>query len=147
MPKPRAAQSGPRASASQSPALNNAAPADGPGALEAELRDKERQLGANHVEVAETCSALAIVHNQNGDHEAARPLYERALRIWEAAKGPDCADVAHTLTDLAVLHLEQGNDEIGRPLLERALAIQERELGPDHPDVEAIRAVLEGDEE
>ena len=44
---------------------------------------------------------------QAGDYARAQPLYEKALRIWEAALGPEHPDVAHTLTDLAVLHLEQ----------------------------------------
>lgn len=48
--------------------------------------------------MAEACSNLAILYNQNGDYARAKPLYERALRIWEKVKGPDCADVAHTLT-------------------------------------------------
>lgn len=119
--------------------------ADDPASYARELRKRERELGPDHVEVAEMCSNLAILYNQNGDYADAQPLYERALRIWEKTKGPDCPDVAHTLTDLAVLYLEQGDDDRGKPLLERALAIQERELGPDHPDVQAIRDVLESE--
>ena len=58
-------------------------------------------------QIAEGCSNLAIMYNQQGEHARAQPLYERALAIWEAAYGPNHPDVAHTLTDLAVLHLEQ----------------------------------------
>ncbi|KAF6260813.1 flagellar associated protein [Scenedesmus sp. NREL 46B-D3] len=57
--------------------------------------------------VAESCSNLAILYNQQGDYAAAQPLYERALAIYEATYGPNHQEVAHTLTDLAVLHLEQ----------------------------------------
>jgi centrosomal protein CEP104 len=42
-----------------------------------------------------------------GDYGAAQPLYERALRVYEASYGSNHQEVAHTLTDLAVLHLEQ----------------------------------------
>ncbi|KIZ03119.1 Nephrocystin-3 [Monoraphidium neglectum] len=115
---------------------------DDPAPFEAELRSREKQYGANHPAVAESCSNLAILFNQRGEYGRAQPLYERALRIYEGSYGPDHQEVAHTLTDLAVLHLEQGEDEVGRPLLERALDIQERALGPDHPDVVAIRDVL-----
>ena len=60
-----------------------------------------------HPDLADCLSNLAILANARGDYGRAQPLYERALRIYEAAHGPDHADVAHTLTDLAVLHLEQ----------------------------------------
>lgn len=59
------------------------------------------------VQVAVSLSNLAILHNQRGDYDLAQPLYERALKIFEANFGEHDANVAHTLTDLAVLHLEQ----------------------------------------
>lgn len=72
-----------------------------------ELHQRERSLGSDHVDVAESCSNLAILYNQRGDTSKALPLYERALKIYEKSYGPNHAEVAHTLTDLAVLHLEQ----------------------------------------
>jgi len=117
-----------------------------PEAYERELSQREAELGPEHPDVAESLSNLAILYNQQGQHEKALPLYERALAIWERTQGPDSSDVAHTLTDLAVLHLEQGRDDEGRPLLERALEIQRNNLGDDHPDVIAILEVLESDE-
>jgi len=56
----------------------------------------------DHPRVAETCSNLAILYNQQGAADDALPLYERALQIYEKAYGPNHSDVAHTLTDLAV---------------------------------------------
>ncbi|MEW5308551.1 MAG: hypothetical protein WDW38_000501 [Sanguina aurantia] len=116
--------------------------ADDPAPFLEELQQRERSLGGDHADVAESCSNLAILYNQRGDTAKALPLYERALKIYEKSYGPHHAEVAHTLTDLAVLHLEQGRDTVGRPLLERALAIQTKALGPDHPDVVAIKDVL-----
>lgn len=81
--------------------------AEDPGPFIAELAAREQQYGPNHPAVAESCSNLAILHNQKGDYAAALPLYERALAIYEANYGPNHQEVAHTLTDLAVLHLEQ----------------------------------------
>ncbi|WIA42558.1 hypothetical protein OEZ86_008540 [Tetradesmus obliquus] len=124
----------------QQPALG--LEAEDPAPFVAELKAREQQYGQRHPAVAESCSNLAILYNQQGDYAAAQPLYERALAIYEATYGPNHQEVAHTLTDLAVLHLEQGHDAVGRPLLERALAIQEAALGPSHPDVMAIRDVL-----
>ncbi|MEW5298759.1 MAG: hypothetical protein WDW36_001843 [Sanguina aurantia] len=123
------------------PQQSQAAP-DDPAPFLEELQQRERSLGGDHADVAESCSNLAILYNQRGDTAKALPLYERALKIYEKSYGPHHAEVAHTLTDLAVLHLEQGRDTVGRPLLERALAIQTKALGPDHPDVVAIKDVL-----
>lgn len=81
--------------------------AEDPAPFIAELSAREQQYGPNHPAVAESCSNLAILHNQKGDYAAALPLYERALAIYEANYGPNHQEVAHTLTDLAVLHLEQ----------------------------------------
>jgi len=119
---------------------------DDPSVYERELAQREKDLGPEHPDVAESLSNLAILYNQQGDYDKAQPLYERALTIWERVQGPNSSDVAHTLTDLAVLHLEQGRDEVGRPLLERALEIQRQNLGDDHPDVIAILEVLESEE-
>lgn len=81
--------------------------AEDPAPFMAELTAREQQYGPNHPAVAESCSNLAILFNQKGDYNAALPLYERALAIYEANYGPNHQEVAHTLTDLAVLHLEQ----------------------------------------
>ena len=80
---------------------------DDPKPYLAELANREKQFGKDHPRVAETCSNLAILYNQQGQAKKALPLYERALAIYEKAHGPEHPDVAHTLTDLAVLHLEQ----------------------------------------
>jgi tetratricopeptide (TPR) repeat protein len=69
-----------------------------------------------------------------GDFAAARPLYERALAIFEKALGPDHPDTATTLNNLAFLLRAQGDFAAARPLAERARAIREKALGPDHPD-------------
>ena len=107
--------------------------------------EQEQKHGPNHALVAQALSDLAVLHNELGRAEEARPLFERALVIWEGdpAFGPEHSDVAQTLTDLAVLHIESGRHGEGRPLLERAMAIQEKALGAHHPDVEAIRDVLQ----
>ena len=40
---------------------------DDPAPFEAELKQREKALGANHPDVAESCSNLAILYNQKGD--------------------------------------------------------------------------------
>jgi tetratricopeptide (TPR) repeat protein len=63
----------------------------------------------------------------------ARPLYERALAIYETALGPEHPNTATSLNNLAYLLRDQGDFAGARPLSERALAIYEKTLGPEHP--------------
>ncbi|HNP88741.1 MAG TPA: tetratricopeptide repeat protein, partial [Kouleothrix sp.] len=77
-----------------------------------------------------------------GDFNAARPLYERALAIHEQALGPAHPDTAQSLNNLAGLLYAQGDFNAARPYLERALAITEQARGPGHPTTATIRANL-----
>ncbi len=78
---------------------------------------------------------LALILQDLGQPEEARPLQERALAIDEAAYGPDHPAVARDLNNLALILRDLGQPEGARPLQERALAIDEAAYGPDHPDV------------
>ena len=73
---------------------------------------------------------------------AARPLFERALAIYDKALGPEHPDTATGLNNLAVLLQVQGDLAAARPLYERALAIRENALGPEHPDTAIVRKNL-----
>jgi len=75
------------------PALSAEHSQDDPRAYEAELAARERALGPDHPDVAESLTNIAILYNQRLE--------------FAKARGSDHADVAHCLTDLAVLHLEQ----------------------------------------
>ena len=50
---------------------------------------REKALGPEHPDTAETLNNLALLQRDEGDHAAARPLLERALAINEKACGPD----------------------------------------------------------
>ena len=144
-PKPRStpAKSKP-AARSPAPQKKPAPVANDPVSLhKAEIAKREEMYGENHVEVALSLVDLAVLYNDQGEAEAAVPLYERALTIFENEQGPNSPDVAQTLTDLAVIHIEAGRDDLGRPQLERAKTILEADLGPDHEDVLAIKDVLD----
>jgi Tfp pilus assembly protein PilF len=94
---------------------------------------RERRLGSEHPDTAESLNDLAILLKAQGDLASARPLYERALAIREKALGPEHPDFAESLGNLAVLLQAQGDFAGARPLFDRALAIRERALGPEHP--------------
>jgi tetratricopeptide (TPR) repeat protein len=60
-------------------------------------------------------------------------LFQRALKIDEAALGPDHPSVAIRLNNLAGLYQATGRYGEAEPLYERALAILEARLAPGHP--------------
>jgi tetratricopeptide (TPR) repeat protein len=79
------------------------------------------------------------VLRDQGDLAGARPLFERALAIYEKALGPEHPHTAGSLNNLAGLLQDQGDLARARPLFERALAIREKALGPEHPLTTATR--------
>jgi CHAT domain-containing protein/Tfp pilus assembly protein PilF len=99
---------------------------------------RERALGPRHPDVAIALNDLATLLVANGEYGAARPLYERAVSIWEEVRGPDDLDVATTLNNLAVLLRLTGQYAAARPLYERVLRIREGALGPHHPDIAQV---------
>jgi len=65
--------------------------------------------------------------------DAAIPLAQRALAIYDKTLGPEHPAVAASLDNLAVLYYATGDYAQAEPLLRRALAIQEKAVGPEHP--------------
>ena len=96
---------------------------------------REKALGPDHPDVAQSLNNLALLYYHQGRYADAEPLYKRAIALNEKALGPDHPDVASSLNNLAALYQAQGRYAEAEPLYERSLAIQEKALGPDHPDV------------
>ena len=90
--------------------------------------------GSEIAEVQQLNDRAAKLYGQ-GQYDAAKPLFEEALRIREKALGPDHRDVATSLNNLAALYEAKGDYARAEPLYLRALRIQEKALGPDHRDV------------
>lgn len=99
------------------------------------VRIKERHLGPEHPDVAVSLNNLAIVLEESGRYEAARPVYERALAVRRRAFGPDDPEVAATLNEFGTFLMNTADYDSARVLLECALEIRAAALGPDHLDV------------
>jgi tetratricopeptide (TPR) repeat protein len=99
------------------------------------LAIREKALGPDHPDVAQSLNNLALLYLQQGRYAEAEPLLKRALAIREKALGPDHPDVAVSLINLAGLYDNQGRYAEAEPLLKRALPILEKVLGPDDPAV------------
>ena len=103
---------------------------------------REKRLGAEHQDTAETLNNLALLLGDEGNYQAARPLFERALAIMEKVHGPEHRATVTVLNNLALLLREQGDLGAARPLFERALATAEKTLGASHPVTAAALANL-----
>jgi tetratricopeptide (TPR) repeat protein len=97
----------------------------------------ERELGPEHLAVAEPLSGLAISVGQQGEHAKARAYLKRALAIQEAVLGPGHPNLANLLNNLGTMAGRQGDLGAAHVYLERALAIQEATLGPGHRNLAA----------
>lgn len=102
------------------------------------LQIREKLLGPNHLEVAQTLSDFAAWCQK--DLKYSEPLNRRALEIREKALGPEHSDVAQSLYQLAEVfnHMERKSE--AEPLYKRALAIWERTPASD----EKIALCLDG---
>ncbi len=99
------------------------------------LAIREKSLGLDHPDVAQSLNNLAALYMAQGNYAAADPLLKHALIIVEKALGLNHPNVATNLNNLALLYQNQGNYAAAVPLYQRALAILEKALGANHPDV------------
>jgi len=66
-------------------------------------------------------------------YQTVRPMFERAIAIFEVAAGPEHEYTGWAAASLANLLHAQGDFAAARPLFERDLAITEKVLGAEHP--------------
>ncbi len=76
--------------------------------------------------LARIAHGLAILLDEQGEPDAARPLFERSLAIWRDLDDQD--QQARTLNSLGITHHYLGHPEEARFLLEESIAIS-REIG------------------
>ncbi|WP_437902731.1 tetratricopeptide repeat protein [Sorangium sp. So ce327] len=98
---------------------------------------REKALGPEHPDVAQSLDSLALLFLVKSDYAAGEPLLRRALAIREKALGPEHLDLTQSLDILALLLHGKGDTTAAEPLYRRALAIREKVLGPEHSDVTA----------
>jgi CHAT domain-containing protein/Tfp pilus assembly protein PilF len=104
-------------------------------AAERALELREKALGPESPDIAQSLNNLALIYRLKGDYAKAEPMFQRALDIYEKAFGPESPDVAHSLNSLADLYGDKGDYAKAEPMFQRALTIREKALGPESPDV------------
>lgn len=65
---------------------------------------RQRVLGPDHPDCAQSLNNLAALHTERREYEAAEDMYERALDIRKKALSPDHPSLAYTLKHLAMLY-------------------------------------------
>jgi tetratricopeptide (TPR) repeat protein len=77
---------------------------------------------------------LAVADRLAGDNEAARELFERALKVRRQTLSPNHPDHVYTLFPYGEFLLAIEEFDGAEELFETALRITEKSLGPDHPE-------------
>ncbi|XP_015423557.1 PREDICTED: nephrocystin-3 [Myotis davidii] len=103
--------------------------------LKRSLEMRERVLGPDHPDCAQSLNNLAALCNEMKQYEKAEELYERALDIRRRALAPDHPSLAYTVKHLAILYKKMGKLDKAVPLYELAVEIRQKSFGPKHPSV------------
>ncbi len=93
-----------------------------------------RHLEPDSVEIAQTLTVLAGIHNAQGHYAKAEPLYRQALAIYEQRLGSEHPYTARSVSNLASLYSSQGKYAEAELLYQRVLALREKILGTEHLD-------------
>jgi tetratricopeptide (TPR) repeat protein len=100
----------------------------------AQLPAKDRPRVARALEAGIEKGDAAVALFNQGKHDQAQPLFDRALAIHREALGEDHPRTMTSYSGAAMcLHL-RGKHEQARHLAQRALASSRKVLGDDHPD-------------
>jgi tetratricopeptide (TPR) repeat protein len=123
--------------------LGRAAYSDAESLLRRALDIREKQLGKDHPDVAQSLNNLASLLRAQGNYSDAEPLYRRALEIREKALGKDHPSVAVSLWWMGVLHEQKGNFVEAEKLYRRALQIYLKVFGEKHPNTQNLKKYLQ----
>ncbi|HEY1348866.1 MAG TPA: tetratricopeptide repeat protein [Ktedonobacteraceae bacterium] len=99
------------------------------------LGTRQRLLGAEHPDVAESLKRQGMLALRQGKYKEAEPLLLRALALTQKIYGPDHPTSASGLNNLALLYSEQGRYAQSEEFHRRALTICTRALGQEDPAV------------
>src|SRR5262249_14718706 len=97
------------------------------------LAVREKTLGPNHPDVAQTLNNLANVYQSESKHARAEDLYRRAIAICEKALGPGHPDVAAILDNLAGVYQSEASTHKQRASFSARSRFARRHFAPTIP--------------
>ena len=113
---------------------NKARYADALDLLQKQLEIRERILGKEHPDTAESYNNIGLLYSRQGDYAKALEWYQKALRIAEKALGAEHPNTATAYDNIGTIDLYQGNYAEALEWLKKALRIREKVLGAEHPN-------------
>ncbi len=119
--------------------LDKAAPA-----AQRSLEVREKAVGKDGPEVAETLSTMGAISRQQSDFGKAETSFTRAIKIREKALKEDHICVAQSVNQLAGLYKEIAAYSKAEPLYQRALTIRKAQLGEGSLEVAESQSDLGG---
>ncbi|MFZ1516100.1 MAG: tetratricopeptide repeat protein [Saprospiraceae bacterium] len=93
---------------------------------------REKTLGREHPDYANTLNNLAIIYKDMGNYEQAETYYLQSKEIREKTLGREHPDYASSLYNLANLYLDLGNYEKAEAYYLESKEIREKILGREH---------------
>ncbi len=96
------------------------------------LAEARRRYGDGDPRVSSILNDLGVLVRQQGDPEAAIPLFDEALATRRRLHGNEHPDVAETLVELGRAYVDQGQRDEAEPLLRQSLDIRRQVLGNGH---------------
>ncbi|HEX4955318.1 MAG TPA: serine/threonine-protein kinase [Thermoanaerobaculia bacterium] len=100
---------------------------------------EERELAADHPQLALTLNDLGILYRDQGRLDEAEAVLLRAQRIQRKVYGESHPRLVATLSNLAFVRQQQGKLEEAGALHQEALKIALTSYEPDHPEVVTVR--------
>ena len=100
--------------------------------LEQALDIGRRNLGSQHVRVAQSLNDLGVLHRRAGNPTAAEPLIRESLATRRALLGNEHQDVAVTLVELARVLKDRGRVAESEAPIRESLAIRLKVFGDEH---------------
>ena len=88
---------------------------------------RERRLGVDHPDVAQSLDNLAVLLGEAGRFDEAEPLFSRAIEVLEEALGANHSSVADSLENYAVMLRADERPDDAAMLEARAKAIRQHE--------------------
>jgi tetratricopeptide (TPR) repeat protein len=85
-------------------------------------------LGSEHPDVAKSLNGLAWLYYTQGQYETAKPLYQRALAIYEKALGSEHLKLATFLENYALLLRKMDRPEEAGQLEARVRSIRAKSV-------------------
>jgi tetratricopeptide (TPR) repeat protein len=94
---------------------------------------REKILGEQNPDTAQTYSDIGFIYEDLGDYSKALDWYQKALSIQEKVLGGEHPYIATSYNNIGLVYHKQGDYSTALEWYQKALSIREKVLGGEHP--------------